>query len=329
MPAGNPTKKRGCWRPLLAYLVVLLLVALAVGSFFVNHIEARYEASLDRDPETGVIRGFEPILLNTERRDRAVLLVHGFIGAPQNYNRLPYDIAAAGWRVEAMRLPGCGTTPRDQERTSLEALRAGVEERLRLLQEECDTVVLIGHSQGGALSTLAAAALKPDGLVLFAPYYGLTGSRWGDHALRRVTRAISPVLRWVPEKGGSINLVENEDKIRRYGWVAVGAGLIAMESCEAVYTEEAWKEITMPVMVVHSRNDKVTSPKATEAIFPKLASEDKTLHWLEESNHVYFWDYDAERVSALTLDFLKRWETADTSPDSAPLEAVPVDGATP
>lgn len=308
MPSGNPTATRSRWRPLAAYTIVSLLMMLALASFVMNQFEARYEARLDRDPETGVIRGFEPILLNTERRDRAVLMVHGFIGAPQNYNQLPHDIAAAGWRVEAMLLPGCGTTPRQHERTTLDNLVDGVSSRLLALQQECGVVVLMGHSQGGALATLVAARHQPDGLALFAPYYGLTGSNFGDAALFRLTQTLSPVLRWVPEKGGSINLIDNEDKILRYGWVSLGAAITAMASSRAVYEQEAWKRITMPVMVVHSRNDKVTSPKATEAMIPRFASSEVTTHWLEKSNHVYFWDYDAELVSQVTLEFLRRWD---------------------
>jgi esterase/lipase len=85
-----------------------------------------------------------------------------------------------------------------------------------------------------------------------------------------------------------------------------------MASSRAVYEQEAWKQITMPVMIVHSRNDKVTSPKATEAMIPRFASSEVTAHWLEKSNHVYFWDYDAEMVSQVTLEFLRRWD--DESP---------------
>lgn len=308
MPSGNPTAKRSRWRPLAAYGIVSLLMLLALASFVVNQVEARYEARLDRDPETGIIRGFEPIELNSGQRDRAVLMVHGFIGAPQNYNRLPHAIAAAGWRVEVMLLPGCGTTPRQHERTTLDELVDGVSARLLALQRECEVVVLMGHSQGGALATLVAARHQPDGLALFAPYYGLTGSSLGDAALARLTQTLSPVLRWVPEKGGSINLIENEDKILRYGWVSLGAALTAMASSRAVFEQESWKRITMPVMVVHSRNDKVTSPKATEAMIPRFASSEVATHWLEKSNHVYFWDYDAEMVSQVTLEFLRRWD---------------------
>lgn len=288
--------------------VLLLVCSVATYNWIVAGRVDAYEGNAERDPATRIMKGFEPIALNTERKDRAVLLVHGFIGAPQNFGELPRQIADAGWRVEAMNLPGCGTTPHDHEATTLATLEAGVDARLKALQDECETVVLVGHSQGGALSTLAASRLKPDGLVLIAPYFGLANKRWMDQALLRFSRGAAPILRWLPEKGGSINKLENEPSIMRYAWVSSRAGVTALETCEAVYEREAWNGITMPLLHIHSRNDRVTNPVASGAMYTQFATEDKKLHWLKKSNHVYFWDYDADEVAAEVLAFLKRWE---------------------
>jgi len=307
----NPVpRKRAATRALLGAGVFFALFVLALLAYNLTTSSrvSHYEATVERDAQTGIMTGFEPILLNTERKDRAVLLVHGFIGAPQNFGDLPHKIAEQGWRVEAMNLPGCGLTPHDHEATSFDALLAGVEERLRSLQSECETVVLIGHSQGGALSTLAAANLQPDGVVLVAPYFGLANKRGGDKLIEFAARLAAPVIRWLPEKGGSINLLENEQYIQRYAWVSTQACIAALETCAAVHDREAWKSITMPLLQIHSRNDRVTNPVASGAMFIRFPAEDKKLHWLTKSNHVYFWDYDAQEVSQEVLNFLKRWD---------------------
>lgn len=303
-------RKRSATRALLgagAFLALLVLGLLAYNLVLSSKV-SNYEASAECDPGTGIMKGFEPILLNTERKDRAVLMVHGFIGAPQNFGDLPHEIADQGWRVEAMNLPGCGLTPHAHEATSFDTLLSGVEERLSFLQSECETVVLIGHSQGGALSTLAAAKVQPDGLVLVAPYFGLANKRGGDKLIELAARLAAPMIRWLPEKGGSINLVENEHFIQRYAWVSTKACIAALETCAAVHEREAWNSITMPLLQIHSRNDRVTNPVASGAMFTKFPTEDKKLHWLTKSNHVYFWDYDAEEVSREVLEFLKRWD---------------------
>jgi carboxylesterase len=295
--------------------LVIFAGSLTVYNMVVSARVEAYEAGAERAPATRIMKGFEPILLNTERKDRAVLLVHGFIGAPQNYGTLPQAIADAGWRVEAMNLPGCGTTPHEHEATTLAALEAGVEARLKALQEECETVVLVGHSQGGALSTLVASRLQPDGLVLVAPYFGLANKRWMDQALLGFARVAAPILRWLPEKGGSINKLENEPSIERYAWVSSRAGVTALESCEAVYEREAWNGITMPLLQIHSRGDRVTNPVASGAMYTQFATDEKKLHWIKKSNHVYFWDYDADEVRDTILAFLQRW---DAKPEPLP-----------
>jgi carboxylesterase len=184
-----------------------------------------------------------------------------------------------------------------------------VEARLKALQAECETVVIVGHSQGGALATLAAAACQPQGLIAVAPFYGLGSTRAVDGVIEAVARVASPVLGWLP--GGNsapVYQLENASKILDYGWVSTTAAVSAIETCNAVHDREAWKQITMPTLVIHSRKDKVTNPAATEAMFPRFASEEKEIHWLEKSNHVYFWDYDAEEVKRLVVEFLKKRE---------------------
>jgi carboxylesterase len=307
-------------RLLLGAGAVVLLLACSLATY--NQVVAgrvdAYEANAERDPTTRIMKGFEPIALNTERKDRAVLLVHGFIGAPQNFGNLPRQIADAGWRVEAMNLPGCGTTPHDHEATTLATLEAGVDARLKSLQDECETVVLVGHSQGGALSTLAASRLKPDGLVLIAPYFGLANKRWMDQALLRFSLGAAPILRWLPEKGGaSINSRMNHQSCAMPGFLRAPvlprwklarrctSARPGMGSPCHCYTSTR-ATIALPI------------PWPAGAMYTQFATEDKKLHWLKKSNHVYFWDYDADEVAAEVLAFLKRWDPKqETSPASS------------
>jgi len=294
-------------RPLLAYGVMFLIMAGLLYSLVADARVSAYEASAERDPATGVIRGFEPIALNTDNTDRAVLLIHGFIGAPSNYGALPQRIADAGWRVEGMLLPGYGTTPREMERTTYDDYRNAIDARYAALRKECGTVVIMGHSLGGALATLAAADLKPDGLVLIAPFFGLTPYPAADRAMLWAARAAAPVLRWLPSTGNPpINQLENADHVDRYRWVPSAAGVTAMQVCRKVHETEAWKSINCPLLVVHSHGDKVTNPEIAETVFPGFASAEKDFFWIEKSNHVYFWDYDADAVNARVLEFLGR-----------------------
>ena len=106
---------------------------------------SRYERNAPRDPGADFLQGATPRELGPPDAGRAVLFIHGFIGAQSNFNDLPDRVAEDGWFVRTMRLPGHGSSPRDFERTSTEDLIAGVREEVRALP--ClSRVVLVGHS---------------------------------------------------------------------------------------------------------------------------------------------------------------------------------------
>ena len=139
-------------------------------------------AAADRDPLTGIIRGCEAITLppapdTALTTPTACLLVHGFMAARSDFNDLGQSLAAKGFTVRMLRLPGHGTTPPDFGWQPDGALLKSVEAEYRALRAKYPRVYVVGFSMGGALSTLLAAEEKPEKLVLTAPYYRIT-SHW-------------------------------------------------------------------------------------------------------------------------------------------------------
>jgi len=123
----------------------------------------------------------------------AALLVHGFPGSPAEMRPLGEALHAAGWTVEGLLLPGFGpqmdTLLERRYPEWLEAVRAS----LLALQASHKPVLLAGFSMGAALSLAAAAESQPDGLLLMAPFWKLSGPLWGVlPLLRRVFPSIRP-----------------------------------------------------------------------------------------------------------------------------------------
>ncbi|MBL7646248.1 MAG: alpha/beta fold hydrolase [Candidatus Hydrogenedentes bacterium] len=306
---------RRVWRrrPLLAYGFVSLAVGLTLLNLVTDRLVTRYEQRAARDPGSPYLKGMTPRTLGPSDSPRAVLFVHGFIGGQSNFHDLPDQVAAAGWRVRTMRLPGHGTSPRDFERTSTDALLDGVLAELRALKQEHETVVVVGHSLGGALSTLAAAREPVDGLVLCAPFFGLTlGSILGLPTERLVDSAAT-LLRWVPARPGNgpVNKVENKPFIDCYAWIPAQGAIAALDAGERAKAPEVLGQIRCPLLLIHSRNDTVTSFAASEDAFSGFASERRELIPLEKSDHVIFWDYDEHVVAESVLRYLKEVEHHD------------------
>ncbi len=292
-------------------LVILLLIFTGGGMMIWNNIAdnrvTQFDERAPRDPETGILIGGEARRLGPEDTDKAILFVHGFSGTPNNFADLPDQVAAAGWRVHAMLLPGHGTTPRDFEKTSARELEQAVRDELAALREQYATVVLLGHSMGGALATIVAANTDLDGLILMSPYYRVTHQWYYVLRPETWTGLLSPLLRWVYRSPAMqpVNRVEAKEKILSYAWISTKAARTAMFLASKADQDPTLTAIKAPVLLMHSKRDTVTDPTSSAAAFEKLTTENKRAVWLSTSNHILFWDFERDKVAREVLTFLE------------------------
>ena len=94
-------------------------LAILIYNQVISYCMRKSYKNTKRDPETGTIRGAEPIYLPGTNR-RAALLLHGFIGSPTDFGRLPKLLNEAGYAVSVPLLPGHGTDPRDFSKVTTE-----------------------------------------------------------------------------------------------------------------------------------------------------------------------------------------------------------------
>jgi carboxylesterase len=271
-----------------------------------DHLVTRADRNAERVPGSNVRVGFEERTLGPEDSPGAVLFVHGFVGCGNNFADLPDRLAEQGWRVRVVLLPGHGTSPRDYARQTPETLLRAVREEVRELHGSHGRVVLVGHSMGGALSTLAAAEEGADGLVLAGAYFGVTHRPWyGLHA-ETWTRLVRPVLRWV-YKGElfiQVNRPEAKKEILTYTWVPVQGLLTLQELGVRARAPETLSRVTCPVLMLHSHGDVAASPEWAATALEGMASVEKRIVWYERSNHHLFWDHDRDDVMEQVVAFL-------------------------
>ncbi len=297
-------RRRGLARVIYFVLAIVLLMGgwEVAGRQLVN-AEERNGA---RDPETGVLEGARERDLGPADAPKAVLFIHGFVGAGDNFADLPDRLADGGWRVRVMRLPGHGTSPRDLKKVTSYELEQAVLEEVDKLRARHETLVLVGHSMGGALATLAAAQRDVDGLVLGAPYFGVT-HRW-YYGLRPETwtRVLSGPVRWV-YKGNiflQLNNRDNVDRITSYRVIPTKSFRMLYRLGDRAADPAVLEQIACPVLMLHSPKDVAASAEAAEQAFDRMGSDDKRLVWLERSNHHIFWDFDRNEVMREIIAFV-------------------------
>lgn len=109
----------------------------------------------------------------------AVLLLHGLTDSPYSLRSIGQHLAAQGFTVVGLRLPGHGTAPSGLVSFRVEDMQAAVRLAVRDLHEHAARdlpLYLVGYSNGAALAVdYALAALddaalaRPTGLVLISP----------------------------------------------------------------------------------------------------------------------------------------------------------------
>jgi carboxylesterase len=234
----------------------------------------------------------------TGGRRVGVLLVHGFSGSPASMKPWARHLAGLGYAVEVPRLPGHGTRWQDLNQVAWtdwydEAARAF--DRLRAA---CDTVVVCGLSMGGSVVLRLAEERGADvrGVVLVNPFVSST----------RKELVVLPVLKHVvPALKGVIN------DIKKPGQDEVGytklplRGLAAVTAMWKVVVPELGR-VNQPLLYFRSAEDHVIDASSSATVLGAVSSTDVEERILTDSYHVATLDHDAEKIFAVSADFVAR-----------------------
>jgi carboxylesterase len=213
-------------------------------------------------------------------------------------------LAARGFAIELVRLPGHGTHFRDMMNTRYEDWRGEVQRGLGALAARSERVIALGLSMGGTLVldvvsqdparvagavTINAPMLDRGGiLVKLAPYL--------EHVLPLVPASAAGLTKNDIAKPGQNEL--------GYGWVPSKAGNSLVRELPRIRAELA--KLTCPALVAYSRADHSVPPENSKAILRMLGSKDLTELVLERSYHVATLDYDLELIEERVTSFADR-----------------------
>lgn len=294
---------------IIAYTVIGFLAlcgAVSLYNFFTGRALHSYVSKKERHPELGVIKGAEPIFLKNNT-DKAALLIHGFIGSPADFGRLPSLLHSDGYTVVAPLLPGHGTDPRHFSKTTPEELESFVLRQYRDLKKQYKEVVLVGFSMGGALSILTALNERVDQLILLAPYlkiahqwYYVLPAEWHNALFVNVIpytyRPLS--FKQINKKDAMGNIVDYDFVSLRGADTAIKLGDKALKVAGS---------LKQPTLIIHGLKDRATDYKFSAKLTQDLKkSAECALVSLPNTNHMVMWDYDAELAEKEILAFISK-----------------------
>ena len=258
----------------------------------------------DKAPLDRVKPGCEPFAAegSGEGARIGVLLVHGFSGSPDSTVPWARYLNERGYTVNAIRLPGHGTTWQDANTKTHVDLQAAVDGAFDDMRGRCDHVFIMGLSFGVALS-LRVAADRPDdvaGLALVNPWIRKDALVSWQRFLVPLQPILPYLTKSVPGVGG--NIADPRSRELAYDKVPTLLAVDVFKSFEEL--RPLLPKVIAPILLMRSEHDHLQGPKNTQLLRERVRSpiEEMTLH---HSYHVATLDYDAELIFSASARFVE------------------------
>lgn len=239
----------------------------------------------------------QPFLL--EAGEDAVLLIHGFTGAPGHMRVIGEAVQKAGFTARGIRLPGHGETV---EKMMQSGAQQWLDACCEAYQEMCGRyrhVSVGGLSMGGILATLLAEEFEPACLVLFAPAMKYRSQL---NYLSPVVKYLCPTLRWPSNLGRKDFLYEYD-----YGYEKIPVGKVEDMTHLQRKACAGLAAVTCPTLVIQSHKDEQVHISVPEIVTRGVSSQVREICWVDNSSHVCTIGPDRAYVCARVIDFLRRY----------------------
>lgn len=283
-----------------------------IMSLVKNHLLEKIEAEFLEDYGNYYIEGESkgknigyPIFLKQENDTPGILLIHGYMAAPEEMKAFAQYLHQNGFTVYVPRLKGHGTSPEDLAGTKFEQWIESVEEAFVVLRHSCEKIIVGGFSTGAGLAldlctrvdgmATVFAVAPPMRLQDLGSYFVSAFNSWNIMIKKiHLTAMVKEFIENHPENP-HINYFRNPI-----------AGIHQLEKLmEAI--EPKLKTIRIPVLVVQSRKDPVVNPKGTLKLFEDLGSEIKEYYIFDYNRHGILIGEGVSRVYKAIENFIRQW----------------------
>ena len=251
------------------------------------------------------MRRLDPEKVAAFRHDKGpvgCLLTHGFGGSPFEMRELGEFLSEKGLSVLCRPLPGHGTTPLDMMETDWYDWYRACVANVAELSSRCEKVFLCGMSSGGSLSLHVAAhyaqRYKIAGVAVYAtPVY-----------LSNPLLPLLPIVKMFFKftRPGESDVTDLAARERQQYYNRIPLECIASLARMLAHMENDLQDVTVPVLLIHSKNDKSVDPRNVYLIHKLLGTHDKTVIEVERSGHSLMVDLDKEILKEKTYEFIKR-----------------------
>src|SRR2546421_13118415 len=229
------------------------------------------------------------------RRDAAVLLLHGLTGTPVDMHYMKDALVADGYTVSAPLLPGRGTRPSDMFNLSWEDWMSSALSSYDELAREQESVVGGGLAAGATMALDIALRRKPSAVILCATALGMGNpiAYLAPYVWRVIKEVPSPASDLVDLNAGA--KCYDPAPVRAVAELIHGIGLV----------RRRLGEIRCPALVAHAVNDRLVPVQYARDLASRLGGPVTTLY-LDGTGHAITVDARRRDVAEASLAFLRQ-----------------------
>jgi esterase/lipase/1-acyl-sn-glycerol-3-phosphate acyltransferase len=245
----------------------------------------------------------EPFFLKRFFSSKGVILIHGYMAAPEEIRPLADYLYKNGYNVYGVRLRGHGTAPEDLAIRNWEKWYDSASRAYIIMKNSVKTLSIAGFSMGGGIALLQAAN-KPG---RFASVISINAPL----QLRSMASKFSPfVVAWntlltkINVDKWKMEFVENDPENKHINYIRNPVrGGYELEKLMRI-VENHLKDVADPVLIVQASGDPVVDPASGSGIYDKLGTKDKQLFMVDANHHGILRGKVAEEVKENVLTFL-------------------------
>lgn len=245
-----------------------------------------------------------PFLWRSIRSSRGVILVHGYMAAPEEIRPLARFLKHKGYSVYGARLSGHGTSPEDLAAQSWPAWYESVNRAYIIMKNTAKSFAIIGFSTGAGLALLQAAN-KP------GRFTGIVSIN-GPARLQNTSARYTPfVVGWnrlmsaLRIRRARLEYVENRPENPHINYTRNPVSGVYELDRLMKYVKSRLTGINDPVLVIQGSDDPVVNPISGAELFSLLGSADKQLVQVTAGHHGILRGDVSEDVNEKVLAFLK------------------------
>ncbi len=258
---------------------------------------------------------FEFIDDNNIQNTNAVLLFHGLTGSTFEMKKYAQHLHANGFDVFAYCLPGHGEDTCNIRCVSYDDWIEFAQEKFLFLKKKYKKVFLGGLCLGAVLALVLAQKHKLEvaGVISLSTTLFLDGwtMPWYNFMMPLGLNTLIRYYYTFPEREpyGIKNI-----KKRRSIQKIMGKNTIAMDNypLSCVYellklsklARKNMKEVISPILIIHSKEDDLTSVKSAKFVYNNISSNCKQFFILDNSYHLMLYDNDKDFVFDKSVEFL-------------------------